>query len=253
MELTNKVALVTGSARRVGKVIALELARQGMDLVITHGHSPDDAERTVQAVAALGVRAINVQADLTQEAEINHLFDEIRNAYGRIDLVVNSASAFVRHDIFEATSDSWDFVLNVNLKAPFLITQQAARMMIEQGEGGAIINITDTSGVRPALAYPEHSISKAGLISLTELTAKRFAPFGIRINAIMPGPIMKSDDLDDATWEEIGQRVPAQKTGSAQDVADAVVALATIDYIIGTTLRVDGGETLVGSSWDSPS
>lgn len=246
MQLENKVALVTGSARRVGKVIALELARQGVHLVVTHGHSADAAAKTVSEIEALGVKAIAVQADLTSEADIDNLFSAIKSYHGRLDVVVNSASAWVNHDLLTMSGDDWDMVMGVNLKAPFLISQRAIRMMLDQDEGGAIINISDTSAITPYRNKPDHSVSKAALVTLTEVMAKEFARYNIRINAIMPGPIMIPTNGNEARWRQLGEVLPRGQTGSAKDVAEAVVALASIEFIHGAVLKVDGGETLLG-------
>ncbi len=248
MELNDKVALVTGSARRVGKVIALELARQGMHIIVTHGHSPEAAADTIAEIKALGVKAIAVQADLTSEADIDRLFTTIRLTFDRLDMVVNSASAWENHDLLTMSSAEWDIVMSVNLKAPFLISQRAIRMMLEQGSGGALINITDTSAATPYRNKPDHSISKAALITLTEVLARDFAKQGIQVNAIMPGPIMIPSGGDPERWEQIGKALPLGRTGDAQNVADAIVMLAQNEFIHGVVLKVDGGETLLGLS-----
>jgi NAD(P)-dependent dehydrogenase (short-subunit alcohol dehydrogenase family) len=244
IELKGKIALVTGSARRVGKAIALELARQGMHQVVHHKASDQEADETAAEIRALGVEAIVVKADQSQPADVQHLFDAIRAHYRRLDLLVNSASIFNRGDILDITYEEWQNALGVNLTGPFLCSQQAARLMREGGSGGAIINILDLSALHPWKAYPHHSVSKAGLKMLTEVLARSLGP-DIRVNAIAPGPILRDESNTAERWAEIGKRLPLDHTGDPQDVAQAVVFLATQPFITGATLRVDGGEYLV--------
>ncbi len=244
IELKGKVALVTGSARRVGKAIALELARQGMHQVIHHSASDQEAEETANEVRALGVEAIVVKADQSQPADVRRLFETVRSRFGRLDLLVNSASTFKTGNILDIPLDEWEQVLAVNLTGPFLCSQQAARLMRERGEGGAIINILDLSVFHPWKTYPQHSVSKAGLKMLTEVLALSLGP-DIRVNAIAPGPVLRDAANTPERWLEIGRRLPIGHTGDPEDVAQAVVFLATQPFITGTILRVDGGEYLV--------
>jgi NAD(P)-dependent dehydrogenase (short-subunit alcohol dehydrogenase family) len=244
IDLKDKVALVTGSARRVGKAIALELARNGMHQVIHHSASEAAAAETATAIRLLGVDVIVVKADLRRPDEVQRLFDATREQYGRLDLLVNSASNFRRGDILDITLEEWQDVLSVNLTGPFLCSQQAARLMRERGEGGAIINILDLSAFHPWKTYPHHTVSKAGLKALTEVLALSLGP-DIRVNAIAPGPVLRDVENTPERWEQIGRRLPLGHTGAPQDVAQAVVFLATQPFITGATLRVDGGEYLL--------
>lgn len=244
VSLKGKVALVTGSARRVGKFIALELARQGMHQVIHHGNSDQEAAETATEIRALGVDAIVVKADLSQPVQIEQLFAAIRQHYGRLDLLVNSASSFKSGSILDVPLEDWQEALDVNMTAPLLCSQHAARMMIERGEGGAIINITDMSAFQPWKAFPQHSISKAGMVMLTEVLALSLAP-SIRVNAIAPGPVLRDQGNSPEKWEQIGRRLPMGRTGEPGDVAQAVVFLATQTFVTGVTLQVNGGEHLI--------
>jgi NAD(P)-dependent dehydrogenase (short-subunit alcohol dehydrogenase family) len=238
------VALVTGSARRVGKAIALELARQGMSQVVHHGSSDHDAEETASAAHALGVDTIIVKADLRQPADVQRLFETIRQRFGRLDLLVNSASNFKPGSILEVTLEAWQEVLDMNLTAPFLCCQQAARLMRETGAGGSIVNIVDLSGLRPWKTHPQHSVAKAGLMALTEVLALSLGP-DIRVNAIAPGPVLRDEGNSPEQWERIGQSIPLGHTGDPLDVAQAVVFLASQPFITGALLRVDGGKYLI--------
>lgn len=243
IELKDKVALVTGSARRVGKAIALELARHGMHQIIHHSNSDKEAEVTVAEVRALGVEATIVKADLSQPADIQRLFDETRQHFGRLDVLVNSASTFKPGDLLTLPLEEWQETLNVNLTAPLLCSQHAARLMRETGNGGAIINILDISALKPWKQYPAHSVSKSALLTLTEALAQNLGP-DIRVNAIAPGPILRDEGNSPEQWERIGKQLLLAHTGDPADVVQAVVFLATQPFITGTTLRVDGGDYL---------
>jgi NAD(P)-dependent dehydrogenase (short-subunit alcohol dehydrogenase family) len=242
IDLHGKVALVTGSARRVGKTIALELARQGMNQVIHHAHSETEAADTADQVRALGVSALVAKADLRQPDAIQRLFDTIRQQFGRLDLLVNSAATFQAAPILDISLEEWRSVLDVNLTAPFLCSQHAARLMQVTG-GGAIINILDLSAFQPWKNRPHHAVSKAGLRALTEVLALSLGP-DIRVNAVAAGIVLRPDDADPARWDQMGARLPLGHPGDPMDVAQAVVFLASQPFITGATLRVDGGDSL---------
>ncbi|MDW8325755.1 MAG: SDR family oxidoreductase [Anaerolineales bacterium] len=242
MNLTDRIALVTGSAHRVGKAIALELAAAGAQLVIHYNTSGDAAHKTVAEIEALGRRAVALPADLSRPAQINALFARVEAEFGALDVLVNSASIMETGDAATLSLEAWNRSLSVNLTAPFLCAQQAARLMRGRG-GGVIINIADGSALRPWATYPAHSVSKAGLVMLTQVLAKAFAP-AIRVNAVCPGPVLKPPDWDEARWVRVGQNTLLKRTGSGYHVAHAVRCLIENDYITGETLVVDGGERL---------
>lgn len=246
IDLRGKVALVTGSARRVGKAIALELAAQGMNLVIHHRNSDAEATATAEAVRALGVQAHVIKADLRHSESIARLFAETDAHYEQLDVLVNSASVFKTGDIAEISPEEWREVLDINLTAPLLCSQHAARLMRRNanGEGGTIINITDLSAFRPWKTYPHHSVSKAALVSLTQVLAVSLAP-QIRVNAVAPGPVLRDEGNSPEKWEKIGQRLPLKRTGDPRDIGRAVAFLASQPFITGEILRVDGGEWLM--------
>jgi NAD(P)-dependent dehydrogenase (short-subunit alcohol dehydrogenase family) len=245
MELAGKVALVTGGARRLGKAIALGLAQEGMHIVVHYGGSADAAEETVGEISALGVEAVSAQADMGQPEDIARLFDVLRERFGRLDVLVNSAANFQKKDFLEVTLDDWHAVMSVNLRAPFLCSQHAARLMRE-GDGGVIINITDLMGITPRRTFPIHSISKASLISLTEVMAISLGP-DIRVNAIAPGAILPPATVGESdTWDRMGETLPVKHTGDPVNVQQAVAILAKNDFMTGHVLVVDGGESLLG-------
>ena len=244
-ELTDKIVFVTGSARRVGKAIALAFAQQGAHLVIHHSSSDAEAAATADEIRALGVQALVIKGDHAQHAEVARNFAEIQQHYGRLDVLVNSASIFEKTDLLDVSPDEWQKVIDINLSAPFWCTQHAGRMMRDQQVHGCIINIGDNGGLRPWAQRPHHGISKAGVVMLTQVTAKALAPYQIRANCIVPGPVLKSPDMTDDYWHHVVEtRLPLKRAGEPEDVARAAIFLAQNDFITGAILRVDGGEFL---------
>lgn len=243
-ELRGKVVLVTGGARRVGKGIALGFARAGANVAIHHHASPDEAATTADEIRACGVRAWVAQADFSQCGEIAPAIEGAAAHFGRLDVLVNSASVFGSGDFLELTADDWQQALDINLSAPFYATQAAARLMRQQNIPGSIVNIADNSGVHPWPERPQHSVSKAGLIMLTQVTAAALAPYQIRANCIVLGPVLPSPDMSAGHWRGVEARLPLGHAGTVDDPARAAVFLATNDFITGAVLSVDGGEGL---------
>lgn len=246
VELTDKVALVTGSAHRVGKAIAMELARSGVNIQVHYNSADDDLVRnTLHDLKSFGVDAFAIQADISQPEGVQSVMAAVEENFGRLDILVNSASVFPSAGLLDVTLDSWDLAMNVNLRAPFLFTQAAARMMRDNDPiGGAIINICDQGAYAPWPQRPHHGISKAGLWMLTQVSALSLGPY-VRVNAIVPGPVMKTNDgMTDAEWAKFGETLPIKHTGEAGDVGRAVVYLAQEDFLTGIMLKVNGGEHL---------
>jgi NAD(P)-dependent dehydrogenase (short-subunit alcohol dehydrogenase family) len=247
IDLTDHVALVTGSAHRVGRAIALELARRGAHIMVHSYESSSETVRdTVQAIKSMGVDAFAVQADLGTAEGVEQIFTAVREHFGRLNLLVNSASLFQKRTLLEVTLDEWQQTLAVNLTGPFLCTQAAATLMQDNvPPGGAIINICDQGVDGPGPAYAHHGVSKAALWSLTQVSAASLGP-DIRVNAIIPGPVMKPDGraMSDERWAEIGSALPLQRTGTAEDVARAVAYLVQEEFITGTAIHVNGGSHL---------
>lgn len=245
ISLANKVALVTGSARRVGRQIALELADEGVHIIVHYNSSNDSSVRdTVQEIKSKGVDAIAMQANLAAPEQIPALFERIREHFGKLDILVNSASVFPTRQFMDISVEEWDLAMNVNLRAPFLLTQQAARLMGEnEDRKGAIINICDQGAFAPWPKRPHHGISKYGLWMLTQVSALALAPH-IRVNAIVPGPVLKAGSSDEQ-WQKIGEDLPLRTTGNADDVGRAAVFLLSEDWLTGTKIEVNGGEHLV--------
>lgn len=247
IDLKDKVAVVTGSAHRVGRAIALELARNGVHILVHyHNSEPSQVRETMHDIKSFGVDAFDVQSDLSQPEGIDKIFAVIEEHFGRLDIVVNSASTFQKRGLLDVSLEDWDLTMNVNLRAPFLITQKAAKLMADNAiPGGVIVNICDQGVDRPWKEYAHHGISKSALWSLTQVSAVTLGP-SIRVNAVVPGPVMKpaGRNLSDEDWAKVGDRNPLKMTGEAQDVARAVVYLCRENFLTGTLIHVNAGEHL---------
>lgn len=246
INLSAKVVLVTGSARRVGKAILLAFAQAGAHVVVHHHNSDEAAEESAEAARAFGVEALVAKANIADPEAVKRLFADIEARFSRLDVLVNSASAFDQIPFLEMNLDDWNHSLSINLTAPFLATQQAAKLMIKN-DGGAVINITDNSGRRPWPDRAAHSVSKAGLIMLTKTAAVALGQYNIRVNAIAPGPVLPPPGVSEADWSHYKSSLPIKRIGEPADVARAAVFLATNDFITGSILGVDGGSILVAS------
>ncbi len=234
--LEDQTAFVTGSGHRLGRAIALGLAQLGADIIVHYGGSRDAAMTTVSEIQALGRQAYAVQADLRDSEAITSAFADI----DQLDILVNSAGVFFQVPFLELTLDQWQTALDVNLTAPFLLTQQAAKKM---GEQGVIINISDIGGSKNWIHHPSQSISKGALNKLTKVSARALAP-NIRVNAVAPGLALKPDDWSEERWEKLGTKMPLGKPGTAQQIVDTVLFLVQHPYITGEILHVDGGDHL---------
>ena len=243
MELENKVALVTGSARRVGRELVLAVAEEGCRVVVHYNQSAKDAEETLRSLRELDVEAIAVQADLSDLKAIEILYEQIDKAYGQIDILVNSAAILQPIDLLDVTESDWEGTINLNLKGAFFCLQQAA-MRMKSSLGGVIINISDIIGHKPWSRFPVHSISKAGLEMMTKIAAIALAP-EIRVNAIAPGPILRPEHVSTERWESYSKKAPLKLSANPKQVSDALIFLLKNDYITGEILVVDGGMSLV--------
>ena len=247
IELKDRVALVTGSAHRVGRAIALELARQGANILVHyHRAAPEQVRDTLVAIKSLGVDAHAVAADLSDADGIDSLFAETEARFETLDIVVNNAAVFQKRKLLDVSLEDWDLTMAVNLRAPFLITQRAADIMAQNPiPGGVIINICDAGADGPWLEYPHHGISKSALWTLTEVSALSLGP-AIRVNAIVPGPVMKTAgrNISDEDWARVGERSALGRTGTPEDVARSVAFLCREDHITGALLHVNAGEHL---------
>ena|ERR1700730_17055284 len=238
--LLNRVALVTGSAKRLGRAIALRLAREGADVVIHYHSSQVEARQAASEVKQLGRRSIALAADLTRVSEIQRLFQQAFDHFGRLDILVNSAANFLYTEFGSTSEKLWDEALTTNLKAPFFCSQAAAPLL--KLSRGVIINFADIGGLLAWPGYIPHCVSKAGLLMLTKCLAKALAP-DVRVNAIAPGTITMSGDPSE--WEsEFVRCAPLHRSGTTDDVADAVSFLIHSNFVTGQVLVLDGGRTL---------
>jgi pteridine reductase len=238
--LAGKVALVTGSAKRLGRAVALRLAEEGASLIIHHGASHSEAKETVGEIEKMGQRAMAISADLRKTNEIRDLFVEVAKGFGRLDILVNSAANFLPASIVSTTEEIWDASLDTNLKAGFFCAQAAAPLL--RRTKGTIVNFADAGGLLGWPGFIPHSISKAGVVMLTKVLAKALAP-DVRVNAIAPGTITMPGDPPE--WEaDFVKLAPLGRTGTPSDIADAVSYLVHAEFMTGRTLVLDGGRSL---------
>ena len=239
----NPVALVTGGGVRVGRAIALGMVESGYDLVVSYNSSATGAAEVATAAAHLGRRVHPVRAELSSEEDVVRLARSVQDRFGRLDLLVNSASSFVTADLLEVTTEEWDSVMAMNLRAPFLLVRETAALL--KAARGSVVNIVDLSALQPWTSHPHHSVSKAGLLHLTKVMARALAPH-VRANAVAPGHVLPPESFSAADIERDRRRVPLGRIGTPEDVVNAVRFLAGADYVTGEVIVVDGGLGLAG-------
>jgi pteridine reductase len=243
MNLQGKVALVTGAGKRVGQAIALALAERGAALAIHYRSSRAGAEAAAAHIIGQRGRAQTFGAELERVDEIERMVASVIEAFGRLDVLVNSASVFYRKPLEELTERDWDLNLDTNLKAPFFLSKFAGIEMRRQG-AGKIINIGDWAGIRPYNNYLPYAVSKSGLIGLTRALAKALAP-AVQVNCVALGPVMPPDDYSPEEIERLRLATLTKTMGSPGDVARAVLFLCEgTDFATGATLMLDGGRLL---------
>jgi glucose 1-dehydrogenase len=247
--LTDKVALVTGSSRGIGRAIAVRLARDGADIVLHYNRSVDEARAVVAEVEALGRKTHLVQANLAYVEDVRRLFAEGLSHFGHVDLLVNNAGLEIRAPFRDVTEAEYDQVLAVNLKAVFFASQAAVRHLLDSGRAGKIINISSIHEELPFPQFASYAASKGGVRMLTRTLAVELAGTGITVNAIAPGaiatPINRDLLQDPARVDALLRQIPLRRLGRPEDVAGIVSMLASpdADYVTGATWFVDGGLT----------
>jgi len=244
MGLDDRVAIITGSGRGIGRAIALELARQGAAIVINDVGDAAPAQQVCQEIQDKGGRSQVVLADISQSAEASHLVDSALTAYGRVDILVNNAGITRDQLVLRMSDDDWDRVLSINLKGAFLCIKSALRPMLKQ-RWGRIINIASIAGVVGNPGQANYSAAKAGLIGLTKTVAREVASRGITVNAVAPGAIDTAmlQSLSENVRQEMIKQIPVGRLGTPEDVAQTVAFLASeaTSYITGQVFHVDGG------------
>jgi pteridine reductase len=238
VNLSGRIALVTGAGRRVGQAIALALGAKGMKIAVHYNGSASGAEETVRQLESEGATGRAFQADLGRAEGPTTLVDAVAAAFGGIDVLVNSAAIMERTPFGEVTPEKWDAIMAINLRAPFFVAQAAAPHL--RRARGAIVNIADLAAFETWPGYIPHGISKAGVVHMTRSLARVLAP-EIRVNGVAPGTVLLPEQWDTAADERLRQTTPLARTGTPEDVSATVIFLLESDYITGETIIVDGG------------
>jgi len=245
MELTGRVALITG-AKRIGAVVATELAARGADVAIAYRHSRAEADQTVERVNAAGRRGAALQADLSNADACSALVSRVAEEFGRLDILINMASVYNSVSFDELSAAEWDKVMDTDLRAAFLCAHAAVPHMRKQG-GGRIINFSDwisRSGRPRYKGFLPYYVAKAGAMALTEALALELASDNILVNAVAPGPILAPPDTTEAEHQAVAAATPLGRWGGEAEIAKAVLAFLETDFVTGETIRVDGGRHL---------
>lgn len=242
MEIEGKVALVTGGARRLGRHIALALAERGAELVIHYKDSEREAQEVLAAAKRLGGKPVAVQGDLASPGDAARVADAALAAFGRVEILVNSAAIFARTPLDEVALEEWDRFMAVNLRAPFVLGQRLGLRMRERGQG-KIVNLADIGGMKIWAEYLPYSVAKAGLLALTRGLAKALAP-AVQVNAVALGTMLLPAGAGPDEEARALRRVPLGRLGTPEDVVRAVLYLLEADFVTGEALVVDGGQVI---------
>ncbi len=244
MNSTAPRALITGAARRIGACIARQLHHQGYDLILHYRTSATEANTLSQELNAQRADSCTcLKADLNDMQAVEELATQVRQQ-GRLDLLVNNASSFFPTPVDTAAQDDWDLLINSNLRGPFFLSRALAPLLTESQ--GCIINLVDVHADRGLKGYPIYSIAKAGVKMMTTSLARELAP-EVRVNGVSPGAILWPEadaELDHEARQAILSKVPLERTGRPEDIAEAVAFLASAGYITGQVLAVDGGRSI---------
>ena len=244
MHLEGKVAIVTGASRGIGRAVAINLAQSGADVVVNYSGSEGAAQETVEAVQALGRKAIKIKANVANVDEVASMVEEAHKEFGHIDILVNNAGITRDGLLMRMKDEDFDAVIDINLKGVYLVTKAVSKIMMKQ-RSGHIINMTSVVGVMGNAGQVNYAASKSGIIGMTMSLAREVGSRGITVNAVAPGFIQTAmtDVLSDDIKEQMKSQIPLGAFGSVQDIANAVVFLASDEakYITGQTLHVDGG------------
>jgi NAD(P)-dependent dehydrogenase (short-subunit alcohol dehydrogenase family) len=243
--LAGKAAFVTGAQQGIGRAVALALARAGADVGVNYLDDASAAARVVRDIEAMGRRAVLVQGDVSVPGQVEAMTATVVKGLGGLDVLVNNAGVFPRVPFLEMKERDWDFVLDVNLKGSFFCAQAAARLMVQRGRPGAIVNIA-SQAVRGAVLGVHYSASKGGVVAMTRAMALELAPHGIRVNAVAPGLTDTAQPRyghDEDALAIMARAVPLGRMARPEDIADVIVFLASDDarFITGETIHANGG------------
>lgn len=243
-KLNNKVAIVTGGAKGLGRSMAIAMAEAGADVVLVDILDMSESEKQIEN---LGQRCVSVTADLSKKESVDHIINTTLKTMGAIDILVNNAGIVRRAPITEFSEKDWDDVININLRTLFFLSQAAAKVMIEQGRGGKIINTASMLSFQGGILIPSYTASKSAVMGLTRSLANELAAHNINVNAIAPG-YMATDNTaklreDPVRFKAISDRIPAGRWGTPEDLQGVAVFLASeaSSYMHGYTIAVDGG------------
>lgn len=239
--MNQSLALVTGGAQRLGKAFALTLARMGYSIALHYRHSAVEAERTAKEIRALGVDCLPIRADLTVPKKADFLFGMVDEFHAPLKVLVNSAAVMPVGNPRDLELRDWDSALDLNLRAPFLLAQHAAKRMTD---GGLIVNVSDVAAQKSWSRYPSYTVSKAGLESLTKVLARSLAPT-IRVNAIAPGLVLHSGVVTPEAWDQLVERLPLKRPAALDEITSVLEFLIRNEYVTGQTIVVDGGYSLL--------
>jgi pteridine reductase len=243
MNIKDSVILITGASTRVGRDVALYLAGLGANISFSYYSEDEPWQQTQDEIAAIGVRSLATQTEIRDSAQVKHLVEETVKKFGRVDVLINNASIWLKAPFLEITETQWDMAMDVNLKGPFLASQSVAPYMLAQ-KNGVIINITDLSAFQVWGGYAHHAASKAGLVSLTKYLALELAPH-IRANAIAPGTVLLPENPAPEKIKWATEKSVLGRIGSPLDVARLAEFIITNEFLTGSVYFVDGGRSLV--------
>ena len=244
MQLAGQTALVTGAAKRVGREIALALARRGANVVVHYHHSAGAARQVVAAIRALGVDALAVCADQTSARQVNAAVARAVRRFGRVDVLVNSAAVYERTPFATLTEREFDFHVNANLKGPYLFAVAVGRQWLRRRAAGKVINVADWAAYRPYRHFLPYMVSKAGVVGLTLALAQELAP-RVQVNAVAPGPVLLPPGTGAAERRAVERATLLRRVGSPADVVNAVLYLIEGgDFVTGQVVVVDGGRLM---------
>jgi len=256
MKLNDKVAVITGAGYGIGRGIAVRLAEEGAKVVVSYGHDRNEAEITSGMIRKIGGQSSIVECDVVNRAQVEALIEETVKTFGRLDIFVNNAGVANQSWLLDLEEEIWDWMIGINLKGPYLCSRAAARQMVDQGEGGRIIQIGSVNSTRSVPGRCHYAASKSGLVAMTRVMACELAPHGITCNVVAPGCTRsRMTEMFFTNEEEFQSRtlksIPMGRIGEPEDVAALVVFLASdeANYITGVNIDVDGG-LVPAPCWD---